>query len=73
MAGEEDEPPAADAKAEDGDEPPEHPIVPFVVKTQDISQKIANTTKWLENLRRKTRPQEAAKHLITCSTTLLVK
>ena len=73
MAGEEDEPPAADAKAEEGDEPQEHHIAPFVAKMLDISRKNANITKWLENLRRKTRPQEAAKHLIMCSTTLVVK
>jgi len=36
VAGEEDKPPTADMKAEEGDEPPEHPIVPFVAKTQDI-------------------------------------
>ena len=63
----------ANAKAEEEDEPKEHPIASFMVKTQDISQKIANTTKWPENLRRKMRPQEAAKHLTTCSTTLVAK
>ena len=73
VAGEDDEPPATDVKAEEGDEPPEHPIVPFVAKMQDISRKTANITKWPENSRSRTRPQEIAKHLITCSTTLLVK
>ena len=61
------------AKVEEGDEPREHHIAPYVVKTRDISQKAANIAKWLENLRRKTRPQEAAKHLIICSTTLAVR
>jgi len=37
MAGEEDELPMADAKAEEGDEPREHHIASFVAKTQDIS------------------------------------
>ena len=73
MASEEDKLPAVDAKAEEGDEPREHHIVPFVAKMQDISQKTANTTKWLENLRKKMRPQEVAKHLIMCSTTLVVE
>jgi len=73
VAGEEDELPMADAKAEEGDEPREHHIAPFVAKTQDISRKTANITKWLENLRRNTRPQEAVKHLIMCSTTLVTK
>ena len=73
MAGEEDKLPAVDVNAEDGDEPREHLIAPCVAKTQDISRKTTNITKWLENLRRKTRPQEAAKHLIMCSTTLAVK
>ena len=36
MASEEDKLPMVDVKAEEGDEPPEHPIVPFVAKTQDI-------------------------------------
>jgi len=49
VAGEEDKPPMADMKAEEGDEPPEHPIVPFVAKTQGISRKTTNTTKWPEN------------------------
>ena len=62
-----------DAKAGEGDEPQEHHIMPFVAKTQDISRKTANITKWLENLRRKMRPQEAVKHLIKCSTTLVMK
>ena len=73
MEGEEDELPVADVKAEEEDKPKEHPIAPFVARTQDISQKIANTIKWPENLRRKTRLQEAAKHLTTCSTTLVAK
>jgi hypothetical protein len=37
MAGEEDEVPIADAKAEEGEEPRGYPIVPSVAKTQDIS------------------------------------
>ena len=73
MAGEEDELPMADAKVEEGDEPREHHIASFVAKTQDISRKTTNITKWLENLRRKTRPQEAAKQLIMCSTILVAK
>jgi hypothetical protein len=73
MAGEEDGLPTADTKAKEEDEPREYPIAPFVAKTQDISQKIANTTKWPENLRRKMRPQEAVKHLTMCSITLVVK
>ena len=73
MVGEEDELPVANAKAEEGDEPREHHIASFVAKTQDISRKTTNITKWLENLRRKMRPQEAMKHLIMCSTTLAVK
>jgi hypothetical protein len=73
VVGEEDGLPMADTKAEEQDEPREYPIVPFMAKTQDISQKIANITKWPENLRRKTRPQEAAKHLTMCSITLVMK
>ena len=73
MVGKEDELPMTNAKAEEGDEPREHHIAPYVVKTRDISQKAANIAKWLENLRRKTRPQEAAKHLTMCSTTLVTK
>ena len=73
VAGEEDELPMVDAKAGEGDEPQEHHIMPFVAKTQDISRKTANITKWLEKLRRKTRLQEAMKHLIMCSTTLVMK
>jgi len=73
VAGKEDEAPTEDAKAEEGEEPRRYPIAPSTAKTQDISQKAANIAKWLENLRRKTRPQEAAKHLIMCSTTLVVK
>jgi hypothetical protein len=73
VAGEEDGLPAVNTKAEEGDEPREYPIASFVAKTQDISQKIANTTKWPENLRRKTRSQEAVKYLTMCSITLVVK
>jgi hypothetical protein len=73
VAGEEDEVPMADTKADEGEEPRGYPIASSVVKTQDISQKTANTTKWLDNLRRKTSPQEAVKHVIMCSTTLVMK
>jgi len=73
VAGEEDKLPTVDAKAEEGDEPREHHIAPYVAKTRDFSRKTANIAKWLENLRRKTRPQEEVKHLIMCSTTLVTK
>jgi hypothetical protein len=52
---------------------PRTPYLLFVAKILDISQKTANTTKWLENSRIKTRPQKAAKHLITYSTTPAAK
>ena len=71
--GEEDELPTMDTKAEEEDEPKQYPITPFVAKTQDILQKTTNTTKWSENLKRKMRPQKAAKHLTMCSTTQVVK
>jgi hypothetical protein len=73
VAGEEDEVPMVDVKAEEGEEPRGYPNAPSMARMQDISQKTANTTKWPENLRRKTRPQEAAKHLIMHSTTHVVK
>jgi hypothetical protein len=71
--GEEDEVPMADTIAEDGEEPRGYPIVPFVARTQVILQKIANTKKWLESLRRKMKPREAMKHQVTYSTMLAAK
>ena len=71
--GKEDEVPMADTKAEEGEEPRGYPIALFVARMQVILQKIANTTKWPENLRRKMKPREAAKHKIPCSTILAAK
>jgi len=73
MAGEGVKDPMADAKAEEGEEDKGYPIVPCAAKTLVISQKIANTIKWLESSNRKTRLPKAAKHLITCSTALTAK
>ena len=49
MVGEEDKVPVMDAKAEEGEEARGYPIVPCAAKTLVISQKIANTIKWLES------------------------
>jgi hypothetical protein len=71
--GEEDEVPAADTMAEEGEEPRGYPIAPFVARMQVILQKIANTTKWPDNLRRKMKPREATKHQVMYSTMLATK
>jgi hypothetical protein len=49
MASEGDEAPAVDAMAEEGEEARGHLIAPSVAKTRVISQKTANTMKWLES------------------------
>ena len=49
MEAEEVEVPTGVETAEEGAEVREHLIVLYVAKTRVISQRITNTTKWLEN------------------------
>jgi hypothetical protein len=56
VVGEGDEAPVVDVMVEEGEGTRGYLIVPYAARKLATSQKTANTTKWLESLRRKTRP-----------------